>query len=90
MLIFLYIVLCLLVTSYQLCYTFNNLFPVTHIGNRILYISLALIIPIVAIGGWLHILWYIIAHVATYVIALLPCGLLYRWYFNKRFGPPKD
>lgn len=85
MLIFLYIALCLLVTSYQLCYTFNNLFSVTRIGNCLLYISIALIIPIVAIGGWLHILWYLIAHIATYFIALLPCGLIYRWYYNKRF-----
>ncbi len=89
MLIFLYIVLCLLVTFYQLCYMFNNIYDITHIGNRVFYISLALIVPIVAIGGWMHILWYILVHIATYIISLILSVILYRWYYKKRFGPPK-
>ena len=90
MLIFLYIVLCLLVTFYQLCYMFNNIYDITHIGNRVFYISLVLIVPIVVIGGWMHIFWYILVQVATYIISLILWGILYRWYHNKRFGPPKN
>ena len=90
MLIFLYILLCLLVAFYQLCYMFNNIYKVTHIGNAVLYVSLALIVPIVIIGGWMHIIWYILAHIATYVISLILWGILYRWYHNKRFGPPNE
>lgn len=84
MLIFCYIALGLFIMIYQLCFMFSPKYlHAKGIGNVFLFLSLILVIPIIILGGWIHLLWYILFSVVCYIVFLLLGGMAWRRSIRK-------
>ena len=85
MLIFLYIMLIILVLAYQAFFMFKPMFlNFESKGKFCLFISWLLAVPIIIIGGWKHLLYYLIVSVIAYIIGLVFAGILWR-FINKKY-----
>lgn len=84
MLISCYIALGLFIMIYQLCFMFSPKYRhAKGIGNAFLFLSLVLVIPIIILGGWIHLLWYILFSVVCYIVFLLLGGMVCRRSIRK-------
>lgn len=87
MLIAFYIVLSLLILTYNLCFMFKPMFyHVEGIGNICLLLSLLCVVPIAIVGGWLHILIYLGVSFGLYIVTLIIAGIIWRLVVNKFFN----